>query len=158
MKTPLRWALMLGTLATLSVMAGAREYKVKVAGEQEATQEIVNAVKARVGASSRFTVTESDVAAEALLDISCQATARDTGYVCSLNIILWVPQTHPFPLRLGDYLSSGPDAVSVAEQLFQSFVTEVADDKVEAQIAKFYVLIEEYCDRTQNKKHCKSAP
>jgi hypothetical protein len=156
MKTTLRWALMLGTLATLSVMAGAREYKVKVAGEQEAAQEIVNAVKARVGASSRFT--DSDVAAEVLLVISCQATARNTGYVCSLNVILWMPQTHPFPLRLGDYLSSGPDAVSVAERLFQAFVTEIADDKVEAQIAKFYVLVEEYCDRAQNKKHCKSAP
>jgi hypothetical protein len=156
MKTMTRLLLVLSVMLAVGVAASAQTYAVEVETEEDAAIPVAKALKARIGASSsRYTVVDSEKEMQILVALNCFELTGQRGYACNSSISIWPDSTAPFHVDLGSYLSKGPDAVTVAENLFQDFVSDTSAAKIDAAVKAFLRRVGLFCQQDINKKHCK---
>jgi hypothetical protein len=154
MKTLIRWGLAAVVVLVGCSVADAREYRVRVFAEPGQGRDVEQALKARIGASSRYAVTDSDADAEMLADIMCMSVPQARGYICSLQITAWLAETAPLFIEFGSFQTAGPTASDVAEAMFQDFVTNTSSEKIQTAVSKLQVRVAAFCKNPQNASFC----
>jgi hypothetical protein len=145
-------------LTAIVLMAGvarAREYKVQVTAQQGG-REVADALKARIGATSRYALTDIGPESEMTVDIMCMTIQQAHGYICSMHITLWLAETLPLPIQLGGFQVAGPTAGDVAESFVQSFVINSSEDKNQAAVQNLFQRIGFFCKDEKHASYCRT--
>jgi hypothetical protein len=137
------------------VKAQAPTLLVNVSNEDARFPEVANAVRAKIGASSRFAVTGDSMKAELLVDLICVPMPFKGGVACSLEITMWPAKASPLAAHIANYLYTAPDASSAAEQIFEAFVSETSDEKLAAATDVLLRGVAAFCGRASSATQCK---
>lgn len=88
--------MMLLLVVMLAVAGAAKaQHAVYVSATSDTPVFITNAVKARIGATSRHTLTDSILEGEFVLNLVCHNTSPVAGFVCAYSTTLFSKGTRP---------------------------------------------------------------
>jgi hypothetical protein len=134
---------------------------VHVFSENEESKRITQAVSARIGSTTRYTI--AYLFAQLSVDIMCftmekivvsPATQGMDGYVCFYSIQYQPTQLQPFHSVLGlDTLFAGKFA-EVVEEIFDNFVSETSDERLKKAREEITNNVESFCRDAQHKSIC----
>jgi hypothetical protein len=123
-------AVILTLVANHQLRAQVRKVHVSE-GRKGAGLEIVNALKAKIGSSSRYALTEKETASELGVEVACIEQDRIKGFTCAIDISLYSKAFSPLPSPIAAlYIAQNADAGTLAETLFDYFVQETSEEKI----------------------------
>jgi hypothetical protein len=109
--------------------ACGQAHKTKVTGQDSAASAIVDALKAKIGGTLRYQITDDNVAAELFIDVSClKIGPYDTGFACAAIYYYYPPELVMTRVHLGSSLHTGSDTSVAAESMFQTFVNGSSEE------------------------------
>jgi hypothetical protein len=139
----IRLAVAILALASSSTaMAQSKPIKVKVLPVADAeSQEVADRLSGQIGSSSRYAlVTEKD-SETVLLGLNClpntMLNGQQIGVTCDSEITYWPVSTVPLSVPLTGYLAAASNESDVAQRLFDDFVEETSDEKLNQKAAVF---------------------
>jgi hypothetical protein len=155
MKKMMRVMLVLTVMLMAGVAAEAQVHKVFIHQDGKEGIDVVDALRARIGAGSRYALTDNTLEAELMFFVVCATTALAHGFACSAAMILsssrFPPLSMPFA---GPYIAIGPDAVGVAKIIFEDFVSATTDENIKTGEEVLLQSVTVFCKNPANKKTC----
>jgi hypothetical protein len=125
----------------------AKSINVRVRGIQRAATEVAKSIAARVQGSERYRVANSD--AELLIDVNCmegKEVSSAFGYICSFVFVYYPEQLDGMESVLSPIgLVTGPDASSVADDVFDAFVSATTNEKLTKSQKDLRISVMGYC-------------
>ena len=110
--------------------AHGQTHKTKVVGKESDSSPVVSALKAKLGGTQGYELTEKDIEVELYIDVQC--ARLNTGLACDATYFYYPPELGLTRLWLGTSLHTGSDPSSIAQGMFEFFV----NDSSEAILAK----------------------
>jgi hypothetical protein len=110
--------------------------------------QVVDAVKARIAASTRYVIGEPN-AAEIEVSLICfgmsQITKNVTGGVCAMSVNYWPPEFIGLSCGLGQtVLLTGPESSEIGEQFFEAMVNSSTEQELSKHLSAMKASIELY--------------
>lgn len=115
---------------------------------------VVEAVRSKIVANPRYSVTKTIVGTELVLSIAC--ANQPSGYACSYHIAFYSPKTAPLSLAPKVGIVSGQTIEKVTDRLYESFVDNSTDDRIHSAIRLQLDLVAAFCKRETNRDYCRS--
>jgi hypothetical protein len=145
---------MLGLTVPLFVCANARcqTHAVYVDDDQGKAKAVANALKAKIGGTTRYVLVGEAYSTESNIKILC--LEEDRGYFCSYAVSFWSPQTSPLQLEGTSGIATGT-VEYIAEMLFEIFVMESSDEKIAAAVKHKINAISVFCEQSDHKSPCR---
>jgi hypothetical protein len=104
-------------------------HKVVVSAQDSDANAVVDALKAKLGGTLRYQLTDNAVVAELFIDVQCMKTYNPgTGFACAAIYFYYPPELVLTRLHLGSSLHSGSDPSLTAESMFEIFVNNSSED------------------------------
>jgi hypothetical protein len=126
---------------------------VVVLSENADTKEVADAVRARIAASSRYTVQPSG--AEIVVDVLCIYTKTIARYSCSYDFTYFPKGMSGLSTNLG---TSGiildNDSLVIAEKIFERAVAASTEDVLSAAKSMLTLQIQSFCSNPSNHTVC----
>ena len=123
--------------------------------QPKVNQEVIDAFSARVGASSRYTLTQGPP--EILVVIVCQDGRKNnaTGGFCTYKFE-YSPKSIPeFNMPLGSpNIVAHPAASEIAEDIFQDFVKETTETHLSVAELEVNLRVANFCSKPANQLPC----
>jgi hypothetical protein len=150
MKTMLRlMTVAVGILLTGSAVR-CQTHSVYVDEEQGKTKAVADALKAKIGGTTRYVLATETYGTESDIRLMCM---EDNGYFCSYTISLWSSKTSPVQLEDTSGIVKGT-AESIAETIFEVFVRESSDDKIADAVSHELTRISAFRELPEHKTTC----
>ena len=151
---------MRGTLQAILMLAvagvaKAQVHKVWVDDNGEQNKDVANALRAKIGGTTRYSLASEAYQTEIDVIVVCVV---NRGYACSYAFTFWSPKTSPMQLKGQTGLATGATAQETAELIFETFVTETTDDKITAAILDQLNVIWLFCKDPAHKPYCAPLP
>lgn len=105
--------------------AHGQSHKTKVVGEESDSNPVVSALKAKLGGTQRYELTEKDIEVELYIDVQC--AALNTGLACDATYFYFPPELGLTRLWLGASLHTGSDPSSIAQGMFEFLVKDSSE-------------------------------
>jgi hypothetical protein len=152
MTTMLRFMLGLTVPLFVCVNAQCQTLAVYVDDGQGKAKSVANALKAKIGGTTRYVLVDEAYKTESDIKIVC--LEENNGYSCSYAVSFWSPQTSPLQLKGTSGIAVGT-VEYVAEVLFETFVRESSDEKIAAAVKYKINLISMFCEQSDHKNPCR---
>jgi hypothetical protein len=154
MKTIIRVVLVTIAFLATGSHAVAQVYKVRLISESSESQDVVNAVKAKLRTINRYLVTD-EPKVDWTLEVECGAQTGGPGYICASTVIFWGQSIYPLPAPIsGISLFKGPSASAVADVISKTFVLNTNDENLNLIIKSMQNWIGLFCKNPVNKNVC----
>jgi hypothetical protein len=128
MKALVTLLLLFGT----AVITEAQTRQVSVEGETPEADRVVSALKAKLGGTLRYKLTDN-ITAELLVTVQCVGVGPALqGFVCDATFLYYLPMMKGMNVWLGASLATAADAQAVADRMFEGFVDYTSDEKLAA--------------------------
>jgi hypothetical protein len=133
---------------------------VHIIGKTEDSERITQAISARVGSTTRYTVGNSE--SELWMFVTCFAlekivthpsTQGMDGYVCFYRVEYFPAQLKPFQSLLTNNLISGKFGV-VVEDIFDAFVSATRDEVLNVGREGIMLNVRSFCQDPEHKSVC----
>jgi hypothetical protein len=138
------------------VTSGAAEaqatHKVWVDDNDAQNKDVANALRAKIGSTTRYGL--ADKVYETEIDLKVVCIANTLGYACSYAVSFWSPKTSPMQIHGASGVTIGPTAQETAELVFESFVQGTTDDTIENAVKNELALISMFCKAATNQQYC----
>lgn len=154
MKTTMRLMLALAVAALSGIVAKAQTHEVFVFAGNEIEQPIINALKAKIGATTRYVLVDRANFGAIWVGVNCLAVGQERGYVCSYHTTYFPASIHPFTTTGPGNMFTGSDRLSIAEMIFEDFVKGTSDKEIEASISSRRNEVATFCKDPANKRYC----
>lgn len=133
---------------------------VHVISETEDSAPVAKAVSARIDSTARYTIVDSKSLLS--LDIMCfeiekiitHSTQRMDGYVCLDSTTYRPAQLAPFDSLLGTQQIIAGKFAEVVEHIFNKFVSETSDEKLELARDEISQKVQYFCNDPAHKTVC----
>jgi hypothetical protein len=131
-------------------------YKVYLGHTNKEGNEVIDALKAKIGSSGRYALTETVTALELELDIVCfEQSPSVKGFTCASNTTLFSSAVDPLFTQIGTlYLAQSGDADKVAEKLFEHFVADTNDEEISVCVKQLKENVALFCRNATHKPYC----
>jgi hypothetical protein len=150
----IRWMLMFATITTGTSIANA-QHPVYIYGAAENPPSVVSAIRARIGGSSRYTLVNTFVEGELILNLVCIETKAHAGFVCAYGVNLYGKNTSPLGAVFGTtHVAISPDEIKMGEDVFEDFVEDTSEDKIKKSEEQTRVGVAVFCMDAANKRFC----
>jgi hypothetical protein len=117
-------------LMMVCITTRGQTHKTKVVGKESDSNPVVSALKAKLGGTHMYELTEKDIEVELYIDVQC--ARLNTGLACDATYFYYPPELGLTRLWLGASLHTGSDPSGIAQGMFEFFV----NDSSEAILAK----------------------
>ena len=136
-------------------------WTVIVIKETDTAASIKSGLDSRIGASSRYTVTEASKA-EIWVNVNCftvesvvvsPATRGVDGYICSYRLEYLPQEAKPLKAHLVSGLIAGTSN-QVIEDIFEQFVSKTSDEKFVQSRSKLVRDVIDFCASPEHRVYC----
>ena len=153
MKTMMRPMLVLVVILTTGSAMRCQTHSVYIDDDQGKSKTVANALRAKIGGTTRYVLVDYASSAESDIKIMC---LEENGYFCSYSISYLSPKTSPAQLEGTSGIAKGASDF-IAEALFEVFVSESSDEKIAAAVNRQINLISMFCKVPEHKEPCGQA-
>jgi hypothetical protein len=150
----MRVILVVMVIVVTGYQAVAQVYKVRLIAESQESQDVVNAVKAKLRATNRYAVTD-EPRVDFTLEVECAVQTPSHGYICAFTPIFWGQTVFPLPAPMGGIsLVKGPSVASVADAVSLNFASQTTEENISLIVRSMHDWVVLFCKNAANKTYC----